>query len=128
VEEIMRGIRGALMLVVLAAACSGGGTEPAANGNTSGTGGTGGNPNDPVSTTSVTVEDNQFTPRNIIVATGSTVTWTWSASQGHNVTFPSGSSSATQTSGTFSRQFPAAGTFTYQCTQHSGMTGSVMVQ
>jgi len=124
----MRGIRGALMLVVLAAACSGGGTEPAANGNTGGTGGTGGNPNDPVSTTSVTVEDNQFNPKPIAVAVGATVTWTWSATNAHNVTFASGASSATQTTGAFSRQFPAAGTFTYQCTQHSGMTGSVLVQ
>ena len=125
----MRGIRCALIVAVFAVACGGGGTEPAANGNTGGTGATGGGGgNVPVSTTSVTVEDNQFNSKNIVVAVGSTVTWTWSATNAHNVTFPSGSSSITQTSGQFSRQFPAAGTFSYQCTQHPGMTGSVLVQ
>ncbi|MGH7520593.1 MAG: cupredoxin domain-containing protein [Gemmatimonadales bacterium] len=28
---------------------------------------------------------------------------------------------------TFARTFPTAGTFTYQCTNHGGMTGSVTV-
>ena len=47
----------------------------------------------------------------------------------HNVTFQSGSSSATQGSGSFARAFQAAGSFPYVCTIHvaEGMTGVVNV-
>jgi plastocyanin len=33
-----------------------------------------------------------------------------------------------QSSGSASRVFPNSGTFTYQCTIHPGMSGSVVVQ
>lgn len=82
----------------------------------------------PPSTVSVTVNDNVFNPSATTIDLGGQVTWTWSGSQQHNVTFQSGASSATQDSGTFSRTFSAVGLFSYQCTLHSGMQGSVTVE
>jgi len=82
----------------------------------------------PPSVASVTVSDNVFNPSATTIALEGQVTWTWSGSQQHNVTFQSGASSATQVSGTFSRTFTAVGLFSYQCTLHSGMQGAVTVQ
>jgi len=121
VHRVLRSV----FIIAVVTACSGGGTEPAVNSNTGGTGGTGGTP---TQTSSVNVDDNQFTPGSVQVAVGATVTWTWVGSNRHDVTFPSGPSSITQTTGTFSRQFPTAGTFTYSCTQHIGMNGTVVVK
>jgi plastocyanin len=115
-----------LGLIVLAATASCGGSG--------GDGGYGGltNPNSgqPIQTTSVAVSDNSFSPAAIQVSTGASVTWTWIQGAAlHNVTFPSGTPSANLGSNaTFTRSFPTAGTFTYQCTIHPGMTGTVKVQ
>jgi plastocyanin len=117
--------------LVAAAACGGGG---ASNSVTNPTGGnpTGGNPtggDSPVATNAVAVGDNIFTPPNIQVNVGTTVTWTWSPNvASHNVTFGDGAKSPDQTTGTFTRTFSTAGTFNYSCTLHSGMSGSVKVQ
>lgn len=80
------------------------------------------------SVASVTVRDNSFNPSSVRLAAGGTVTWTFSGALGHNVTFSSGSSSSTQSSGTFQRAFPAAGSFNYRCTIHAGMSGTVTVE
>ena len=82
----------------------------------------------PPSAAAVTVQDNSFNPNSTRLATGGTVTWTWAGSNPHNVTFTSGSNSTTQTGGTFMRTFATEGTFSYQCTIHSGMTGTVEVE
>ena len=118
--------------LVAAAACGGGG---ASNSVTNPTGGnpTGGNPtggtDTPTSTNAVGVADNLFTPANILVSVGTTVTWTWGSNVStHNVVFSDGTKSSDQASGTFSRTFSTAGTFNYSCTLHSGMAGSVKVQ
>ena len=66
---------------------------------------------------SVTVGNNFFTPADLSVAKGTTVTWTWAAGAvEHNVTFDDGQHSATQSSGSFPRTFSAAGTYPYHCT------------
>ena len=70
---------------------------------------------------SVSVEDNLFDPDNLTVAPGTTVTWTWSGSVDHNVTWDGAGQpgpSPTQSSGTYSRAFATAGTFDYQCSIH----------
>jgi plastocyanin len=80
--------------------------------------------------TTVTVRSNFFDPATLNVPVNSTVTWTWnSGGVEHNVTFQSGTNSATQATGSFARAFPTAGTFTYVCTIHAGlgMTGVVNV-
>ena len=74
-------------------------------------------------TTSVTVADFDFTPVNIQVTAGATVTWTWTGGVAlHNVTFAAAASipaSNTQTTGTFAHAMPTAtGVYTYLCTIH----------
>ncbi len=72
-----------------------------------------------------------FSPAALSVAVGDTVTWTWAGDRSHNVTANSGQadtfSSATQTTGTFVKTFSIAGSFTYRCTLHSGMNGTINV-
>jgi plastocyanin len=69
-----------------------------------------------------------FTPAALTVTAGDSVTWTWAGGK-HSVTstsaepFDSGSLSA----GSFSHTFATAGTFSYLCVWHSGMTGSITV-
>jgi plastocyanin len=84
----------------------------------------------PVANNEVSVGNNVFTPASRTVAVGTTVTWRWAAGAVmHNVTFPAGTSSPNQSSGTFERLFSAAGTFAYTCTIHgASMSGSITVQ
>ncbi len=69
-----------------------------------------------------------FTPAALSVTAGDSVTWTWQGGQ-HSVTstgaepFDSGSLSA----GSFTHAFATAGTFSYVCIWHSGMTGTITV-
>jgi plastocyanin len=105
-----------LGLVTLLGACGGGSDSP-----TSPTGG-GGN--------AVTVGNNFFSPVDLSVAVGTTVTWSWSpGAVQHNVTFDDGPASATQSAGSYTRTFSAAGTFPYHCTIHGAavMHGTVTV-
>jgi plastocyanin len=83
----------------------------------------------PPTQANVSVQDNTFVPASSTIAEGGQVTWTWAGSNQHNVTFASGTNSVDQSSGTFSRTFPSAGSFPYQCTIHgSSMSGTVVVQ
>ena len=75
-----------------------------------------------------------FTPRDTIVQSGGMVTWTWnSGSTPHNVSYTSGPAplptNSPDQSGTttFSTTFTAVGTYTYHCSIHQQMTGSVRV-
>jgi plastocyanin len=90
-------------------------------------------PVEPGSTTDqITVQDNQFNPPATTVPVNTTVTWTWTngTASPHNVTFDQSSltPSGDRTSGSFQKQFTTAGTFTYRCTNHVGMNGTVTVQ
>jgi plastocyanin len=90
------------------------------------------------SSNAITVKNNSFDPATTTVNAGATVTWTWDACRDdgyggtdcvdHSVTFDDGPTSQTQSRGTFSRQFTAAGTFNYHCRSHSSMTGQVIVR
>jgi plastocyanin len=86
----------------------------------------------PEDTAAVTVQDNQFSPEDIVVSPGATVIWTWSGMNTHNVNFAAAgiSDSAGQATGTFSTTMPTTpGTYAYECDFHPGfMTGSVQVQ
>jgi plastocyanin len=113
--------------IALAAACGGGGDGygSAPPGGNPGGGGGGG----PTATNAVSVSDDQFAPSAIRVAPGTTVTWTWAqGSSEHNVTFQDAASQTQGAGSTYSRAFQTAGTFTYHCTRHSGMSGTVTVQ
>jgi plastocyanin len=124
-------------LFLLAALCACGGGSSTSNGVT--------DPGPPVppvnsSTTALTVSNNKYTPAHDSVAVGATLTWTWSSCTGdgyggstctsHSVKFDDGgASSQIQSSGTFSRTFDAAGTYTYHCAVHgTAMSGTVIVK
>lgn len=118
-----------IVAMLAAAACGGGGSDSPTSPGTTGNGNPGGQTGGPTATNAVTVSNNKFTPANIQVSPGTTVTWTWTQDAvTHNVTFADGASSGDQASGTYSRTFSATGTFNYQCTIHAGMNGSVVVQ
>ena len=124
-----------LLAGLAGAACgSSGGTEPAppAGGGPAGGGNTG---------VTVTVSNNDYSPGQVSVARGTTVTWRWDSCSGdvyggqvctsHSVTFDDGGPSATpRNDGSFARTFTAAGSYTYYCTSHgrTAMSGSVNVQ
>jgi len=112
-------------------ACGGGGSSTS-NGIT--------NPN-PVtsSTTSLTVSNNKYTPAHDSVGVGANLSWTWDSCTGdgyggstctsHSVTFDDGPTSSIQSSGSFSRMFASAGTYTYHCKVHgAAMSGTVLVK
>jgi plastocyanin len=125
-----------LFLVAVLYACGGGGSS-SSNGVTDP-----GPPPPPVngSTTSLSVENNKYVPALDSVDVGATLTWTWSTCTGdgyggntcasHSVKFDDGvSSSRIQSSGTFTRKFDAAGTYTYHCAVHgTAMSGKIVVK
>ncbi|HEV8178596.1 MAG TPA: hypothetical protein VGP44_13035 [Gemmatimonadales bacterium] len=67
------------------------------------------------------------------LATGGTATWTWTESGTHTVRFDDAglpeSPPFSDDGSVFSRSFPAAGTYTYDCGIHGlGMTGTIVVK
>ena len=118
--------------LLLAVAGCGGDSGTNNDGNTGGTGGTGGGAR--VTTTDVTVGNDFFSPANIQVSPGASVTWTWAGGRDHNVTFAAANntiSSSTQSSGTHVAAMPMMpiADYEYLCTIHpTTMQGSVTVQ
>ena len=110
-------------MTLTAAACGGDGYG--SDGGPTGTpGGTTGS-----TSSNITVRNNSFDPSATTVAVGTTVNWSWAqGATDHNVTFADGQKSATQSTGSYSRTFSSAGTFSYNCTVHPGMNGSVTVR
>ena len=89
-------------------------------GSSSGGGGT------PTVAGQVNVIDNSFSPKTIDISVGDTVTWVWKGTVKHNVTGP-GFNGPTQKTGRYKHTFNSAGSFTYNCTIHPGMKGTVKV-
>ena len=91
------------------------------------------------STMNLSVTNNHFSPVTDSVAAGSTLTWTWNTCTGdgyggsscasQSVQFDdAGPSSSIKSSGTFTRMFAEAGTFTYHCAVHGiAMSGTITV-
>ena len=122
----------ALSALLVVAACGGSDSTSPTPGATAGGGTPGGNTGGgqtPTAANAVTVSNDFFTPSAITVPVGTTVTWTWSPDAiTHNVTFTDGTTSGDKgANASYSRQFSTAGTFTYRCTIHAGMTGTVTV-
>ncbi|HSS10400.1 MAG TPA: plastocyanin/azurin family copper-binding protein, partial [Acidimicrobiales bacterium] len=68
-----------------------------------------------------------FNPPTVTIKAGQAVVWKFDdGSIAHNVV-GNGWRSSDMSSGTYSRTFTTAGTYPYQCTIHSGMTGTVVV-
>jgi plastocyanin len=128
--NVQRVFGGFVASVVLCAACGGGGGGY----NSTPTGPTGNNGNGTTTTaaanTVVASAGNAFSPTSLTVAKGTDVTFTFE-SVTHNVTFDNVAGKPADignTSGaSVTRNFAAAGTFGYQCTLHSGMRGTIVV-
>lgn len=83
------------------------------------------------STNKVDIMNMMFSPSQITVAKGTTVTWTNNDSIAHTVTADSGSgpnSSDIAPGQTYSYTFNDTGSFQYHCSIHPSMQGTVVVQ
>ncbi len=78
----------------------------------------------------VTVKDRTYSPSNITVDVGETVTWVFDdGGMAHDVVADDKSfRSPLMTSNTFTHKFTEPGTYTYHCTPHPDMMGTVVVQ
>lgn len=85
-------------------------------------------------TASVTASGNgeTFNPNASKIAVNGSVEWSFPGPTAHNVTFTSGPATianiATKSSGSEARSFTVAGDYSYRCTIHSGMDGTVIVR
>ena len=80
----------------------------------------------------VQIEDFGFSPKEIVVAAGATVTWVNTGDVPHTATGqttpPLFDSHVLRTKDQFSFEFKTPGTFDYFCKVHPAMTGSVIVK
>ena len=114
-------------LIAVAAACGSKGTEPTPTPDPP----AGGGP-EPV-TINIPSSDgyglSSFAPDAVTVPVGRTIVWRNGDTVGHTSTSDTGIWNGTiNPNGSYSRTFSAAGTFTYKCTIHAGMAGTVTVQ
>jgi plastocyanin len=81
------------------------------------------------SAATVTVKNFSFTPRDLTVAKGTKVTWKFEDSAKHNVTSNSDKfRSKDIQSGSYSYVFNTVGKYSYLCSLHQYMTGSIVVK
>ena len=71
-----------------------------------------------------------YSPNPIVVAVGGSATWKNNDNVAHTASANDGTwdSGSIAPGASFSRTFPAAGSFPYKCTIHPGMVGTVTVQ
>ncbi len=79
-------------------------------------------------TSTVDIKNNAFTPQDITVKAGSTVTWTNQDTVKHDVDFDSFKSPLLGQGETYSHKFDKPGTYSYDCDVHPFMKGRVTVQ
>lgn len=78
----------------------------------------------------VQVADSAFSPGNLVVQVGDTVTWTNADDRPHTVTASDGSfdSGNLDEGGSFSFTFTEPGTYTYRCEYHPDMQATIVVE
>ena len=83
-------------------------------------------------TRTVTLKDISFSPRNLTVSRGATVTFAFrDGDTTHNVTSTGArrfKTIASRSAGSVARTFRRAGSYRYECTLHPGMTGRITVR
>lgn len=79
-------------------------------------------------TSAVEIKNSMFTPQQITVSAGDTVTWTNQDTAKHDVNFGSFKSPLLGQGETYSYTFNQPGTYSYGCDVHPFMKGSVTVQ
>lgn len=105
-------------------------SEPTSNTNSSTTNPTPTPTPEAGASSSVSIVNMNYSPADITVKKGATVTWTNNDDVAHTVTADSNNAfdSGNMDKGkTFSHTFDTAGTFAYHCTYHSNMHGKVTV-
>ena len=85
-----------------------------------------------VTTVSVVIADNLFSPANVTNSVGDSVKWTWQGANSHSSTgpgFPALWDSGIHGNGfVFTQKFSNVGTFPYHCVVHSFQKGTIVVQ
>lgn len=105
-------------------------TSPTSEPTTTSSPATAGDPGSASQQVAASIKDFAFAPDPITLAAGGTITWTNDDTANHTVTFDDPSVTSSDTLGrgaTFPATFPAAGTYTYHCSFHPGMQGTVTV-
>jgi plastocyanin len=121
-----------LVIALLVAACSSGSataaptSAPASQATAAASPGSGGGG---AAGSAVAIKDFSFDPIALTAKVGQEITWTNQGNASHTVTFDTGGvDSGTLASGApFKHTFDAPGSFTYHCTFHSSMTGTITV-
>jgi plastocyanin len=88
---------------------------------------------DSVSDNTITIEKNTFNPANMTVKVGSTVRWYTRDDHPHNIEFMDKAFSTSTyllvpSKPTFSQRFNRAGIYTFSCTIHPSMQGTITVE
>ncbi len=76
----------------------------------------------------VSIKGFAFTPQEVTIKVGDTVTWTNEDAARHTVTGGAWDSGDLAQGQNYSRLFAQAGTYDYTCTYHPNMKGKVIVQ
>lgn len=116
-----------LVLTLLLVGC--GGAEPASD--SAGAGGGAATSGESAAAGAVTIADLQYSPADLDVSAGSTVTWTNDDDAPHTVTFDDDAvqgSEELQKGDEFSATFDDAGEYAYVCAIHPDMKATVTVQ
>jgi plastocyanin len=72
-------------------------------------------------------DTSQWSPAEVTIKAGETVTWTWDGEPPHNVKSTTSNWDVLSTATGFAHMFGAPGTYDYLCQFHPGMTGRVIV-
>lgn len=108
----------ALLVVFMACSDDENGTSPTDN-----------DDNGDPQTNEVGMSASSFQPSQLSIDAGETVVWKNTSSILHTVTSDNGLFDANvQPGASFSYTFETAGTYTYECTLHAGMTGTILVE
>jgi len=79
----------------------------------------------------VSIQNMLFTPSQVTINKGQTVTWTNNDSVAHTVTSDTGSELSSETiepGAKYNHTFNTAGSFQYHCSIHSSMRGTIVVR
>ena len=76
----------------------------------------------------VSIANFAFSPADVSVKVGDSVTWTNNDTVPHTVTFASFASQELAPGATYTHKFDTAGSFDYKCSIHPNMTAKVTVQ
>ena len=79
-------------------------------------------------TVNITIQNFAFSPSDLSIKVGDTVTWTNQDSTQHTITGGDIQSDPLNKGQTYSFTFNTAGTFNYHCSIHPSMTGKITVQ